>query len=421
MSAGSARGTPSVTAAPRGTAARPRRGLRRRLLGNLWITLAGSLGVMQALIVQWVAVVAFGGEGMGLFTLLVVAALLAALNLYTVPVLRGARMRGGGARLAARWYMTGGIATLLVGLSVVFSFLGLAPIAAVASLLGVSGEHSSTLFRLASVGLVGSVVGMIAWGFTGGQRRVVRTRVAIPLAGLHPDHRGLEIAHITDLHIGNGMEGERLAALVRDTNDVDADLIVLTGDLFDFDPGFVEEGARGLSGLRARLGVYAVLGNHDTYTGTELVVDALRRNAPNIRLLRGECVRLPLDEPLYIAGVEDPGRNWTDADLHVEDLERLAEERPSDGPVLLLVHRPQAFPQAARLGFPLVLAGHTHGGQMALPLPGGKVNLARIVTRFHRGLYELEGSVMYVNRGVGVAGPAIRFNCSREIATVELA
>jgi predicted MPP superfamily phosphohydrolase len=89
--------------------------------------------------------------------------------------------------------------------------------------------------------------------------------------------------------------------------------------------------------------------------------------------------------------------------------------------VLLLVHRPELFPQASRLGFPLVLAGHTHGGQLALPGPGGRWNLARFVTRFHRGLYHLNGSVLYVNRGLGVAGPAIRVNCHREIATIELA
>jgi hypothetical protein len=67
------------------------------------------------------------------------------------------------------------------------------------------------------------------------------------------------------------------------------------------------------------------------------------------------------------------------------------------------------------------VAGHTHGGQLALPSPGGSLNLARIVTRFHRGLYRLNGSTLYVNRGFGVAGPAIRANCPREIATIELA
>ena len=89
--------------------------------------------------------------------------------------------------------------------------------------------------------------------------------------------------------------------------------------------------------------------------------------------------------------------------------------------MLLLVHRPELFPQAARLGFDLVLAGHTHGGQLALPTPGGALNVARIITRYTRGLYRENGCVLYVNRGLGMAGPAIRFNCPREIALLELA
>jgi predicted MPP superfamily phosphohydrolase len=88
--------------------------------------------------------------------------------------------------------------------------------------------------------------------------------------------------------------------------------------------------------------------------------------------------------------------------------------------VLLLVHQPEAFVQAASLGFPLVLSGHTHGGQIALPLPGGHVNLARVMTPMTRGSYRRGGTLLYVNRGLGVGGPAMRINCDREIATLEL-
>ena len=68
----------------------------------------------------------------------------------------------------------------------------------------------------------------------------------------------------------------------------------------------------------------------------------------------------------------------------------------------------------------LQLSGHTHGGQLALPSAGGRLNLARLVTRYHRGLFRENGSVLYVNRGAGVAGPALRVNCPREITTIEL-
>jgi predicted MPP superfamily phosphohydrolase len=147
----------------------------------------------------------------------------------------------------------------------------------------------------------------------------------------------------------------------------------------------------------------------------------LAKHAPRLHLLRGEIARVPAPAPLYVAGLDDPGKDWT-ARGELPELNALGRGLPKDGPVILLVHRPEAFPQAARLGFALVLAGHTHGGQIALPTPGGHWNPARAVTRFYRGLYHAHEhrSLLYVNRGLGVAGPRIRLNCAREIATLEL-
>ena len=399
-----------------------RRSIRRVLMANMWRSLAGLLGVMQALVVQWLVVVVLGRQGLGLAPGLCLGAVLVILNLATVPVLRRERQRGGRGRQWSRLYMATGISTLLVGFAVAASWLAIFPLTSLLAWLALGPEPAFTLFRVLSVVLVGSVTFAVVWAFTGGQKKVERTVVQIPIEVLHDDHRGLRLGHLTDLHIGNGLEGEALDAMVRDANALEVDMLVLTGDLFDFDPAYVEDGARRLGGLRAPLGVYAVLGNHDAYTGTDLIVDALRAHAPGIRLLRDEYVALPVEgPPLYLAGIEDPGRGWNSRDLHLESLDELAARVPKDGPVLLLVHRPQAFPQAARLGFPLVLAGHTHGGQLALPIRNGSINLSRIMTSFTRGLYQMHGSTLYVNRGIGVAGPAVRFNCAREIATVELA
>ncbi|MGI9592676.1 MAG: metallophosphoesterase, partial [Myxococcota bacterium] len=207
---------------------------------------------------------------------------------------------------------------------------------------------------------------------------------------------------------------------IEQVNAVDADLIVLTGDIFDFDPAYVEDGTRRLGALRARYGVYAILGNHDVYTGAELVADAVRRNAPSLRLLRDEILALPLPAPLYLAGSEDPGRDWTARDVRLPSLAGLAAQRPDDGPTLLLVHRPELFAHAAERVFPLVLAGHTHVGRLALPTPGGRYNLACVVSPLTRGLYRRGGSALYVNRGLGLGGPAVRVNCAREIASIEL-
>jgi predicted MPP superfamily phosphohydrolase len=395
--------------------------IRRLLLGRIIFTLAVILGVTQVVVGHWVTVVLADREGPGLAVGLTLAALLVVANAYLVPVLRRARRRGGFPGLIARAYMGLGVATILLGFAVAAIWLGFLPIGGLLSLLGVSAEWIFQAFRLVSIPIVGAIAGMLLWGFTGGQAYLTHTHLRVPLEDLPEDLRGLRIVQTSDLHIGNGMQGRRLERLVVRVNALDPDLVVMTGDIFDFDPAFLERGARALAGLRTRYGVFAVLGNHDTYVGSEQVAEALGDYAPDLRLLRKEVVRLPLSAPLYLAGIDDPGRDWTARGVDNPDLQVLAEELPCDGPTVLLVHRPEAFPQAARLGFPLVLAGHTHGGQLALPSLGGRLNLARLVTRYHRGLFRENGSVLYVNRGVGVAGPALRVNCPREITTIELA
>jgi hypothetical protein len=283
-----------------------RRSIWSFLLGNLWMSLGGLTGVMQAVAIQWWLVVALGGDGFGAFGIAVLGGSLCAANVVALPTLRRARSAGGFGRFAARLYIAVGIMTLLVGVAITVSWLGFASIAEVATWLGV-GERSAWLgLRVGSVAVVLAVAGMVAWAFTGGQKLVDRSRVKIPIAGLHEDHRGLQVGHLTDLHIGNGLEGERLSKMVA-----------------DFDPAYVEDGARRLGDLSARLGVYAVLGNHDTYTGTDEVVAAFAEHAPGIRLLRDEWVPLPLENPLYIAGIEDPGRGWTTRNLELQSMERV--------------------------------------------------------------------------------------------------
>jgi predicted MPP superfamily phosphohydrolase len=392
---------------------------RQHFFGNLFTILSAFLGVFQVLIGHWIVVVFAGRAGPGFGLGLLLAAALVAANVLALPTIRRAARSEGWPRRIGRAYLAFGLATLVVGLVIAVAWLGFLPLAGLLALLGVSGDAAFEFFRIVSGGVVLVLVGLFVWGFTGGQRQVDMTHVPVDVEGLPSSLSGLRIVHLSDLHIGNGLEGSRLEALVARVNAMEADLVALTGDLFDFDPRFVEEGVRGLAGLRARHGVYAVLGNHDHYTGRELVAEALGRLAPDINLLRGRVARVPGPHPFYVAGVDDPGEDWTARGVLLEELERLGGILPDDGPAILLVHRPEAFLQASRLGFPLVLAGHTHGGQLALP-GSGRWNLARIVTSYHRGIYRENGSTLYVNRGIGVAGPAIRFNCPREIATIEL-
>ncbi len=394
--------------------------VRRLLFDRLVVNLALLLGLSQFFVWHWFRLVVQDAPGPGFARGLALVLTLVIANGLVVSPLRRARRRTDWRGRVAAAYMDLGVATLLLGLAVALSWLVLLLLAGTLGALGASQEKGFAAFRIASMGLVGGVALLVGWGFAGGQARVERTRVRVGIPGLHPDLAGLRIVQISDLHIGSRMQGAGLDRMVARTNALEPDVLVLTGDIFDFDPSYIDDGARRLGALRARYGVYAILGNHDAYTGAERVASGLARRAPNLRLLRDEVVKLPVPAPLYLAGVEDRGRDWSARGLQLEGLSAVAAARPDDAPTLLLVHRPEAFQQAAELGFPLVLSGHTHGGQLALPTPGGRYNLARLVTPFTRGLYRIGGSVLYVNRGLGVAGPKLRINCPREIATVEL-
>jgi predicted MPP superfamily phosphohydrolase len=394
--------------------------LRHALFERLFLNLAAVLGLFQAVLFQWATIVVAGGEGLSAGGFALLAGALVAANALAVHPVRRAIRRQDGVGLLARLYVDAGVAAMFLGAAL--ALVGAASLL-LAGLLGAVGAApglAMQAFHATSGAAMALVGGALAWGFTGGQARIEHTQVRLALPGLSPALAGLRIVQATDLHIGNRLEGERLDRMVDRINALDPDVVVLTGDLFDFDPACVEDGARRLGRLRARCGVYAILGNHDIRTGAEVVARGLARFAPGLRLLRDEIVRLPLAEPLYLAGVEDPGNDWSAREVELPALARLAQARAGDGPTLLLIHRPELFGQAARLGFPIAIAGHTHGGQLALPTPGGRLNLARLVTPLTRGLFRDGESVLYVNRGLGVGGPALRVNCPREIATLEL-
>jgi predicted MPP superfamily phosphohydrolase len=379
------------------------------------------VGFAQGLLLAWTLVLFAGPVALAPFPLLAVTAALVALHAWGVPRAGKARLPGATARALLQIYLGISFSTILIAAAVA----AVAVVVAIgASLVGAAAAGAGSalpLFGSASLAVAAVASAALAWGFFGEPRRLSITQVRVELRGLDPALRGLRVAHLSYLHIGNGLEGARLERVVATVNGLAPDLIALTGDLFDHDPAALTEGAQALGRLTAPLGVYAVLGNHDLFTGSEAVAAALARHAPRLRLLRGECVTAPTVAPFYVAGVDDPGHDWTAHGGLLPALDKVAATAPSDGPVLLLVHRPDAFPQAASLGFALVLAGHFHGGQIAMPGFASRWNAASVLSPYHRGLHRLGDAVLYVSRGLGFAGARIRLASPPEIAVLELA
>lgn len=275
-------------------------------------------------------------------------------------------------------------------------------------------------FVLANVGFA-TVAALLLYGYTLGGRQLAVTRLRVPVRGLPPALHGFRIVQLSDLHIGQHLGLGELATHVERVNALEPDLVCLTGDLVDR----AETCARAfptLAGLRARHGVCVTLGNHDFYAGADGVTAALRR-LTSFTVLRDDLVRIERDDAaLTVVGVDDLGRDWARGVLEHPALPSLAAGVPSGEPFIVMSHRPDCFPQAARLGAALTLSGHTHGGQLALPSWLGRKarNLAEFITEFDRGLYRRGDATLYVNRGLGFTGQKVRLFTAREIACFEL-
>jgi uncharacterized protein len=262
-----------------------------------------------------------------------------------------------------------------------------------------------------------------AYGLLYGRLDVEVTRPRIRLARLPNAFEGFRIVQLSDFHISPFMTASEIRRCVTIANDLKADLVALTGDYLADDPAAQGEVVQALAGLRAPFGVFGCLGNHEIYTETE---DSITRlfAAVGIRILRQERVPIQSNgEMLNLIGVDYQQRRFSrDHDGHLVDryLEGSEKLVMPDMVNILLNHNPNSFDRAAELGIDLTLAGHSHGGQLALSFINRGLALVYPETPYVSGWYEKPGSQLYVNRGIGTTGPPIRLGARPEITMLEL-
>lgn len=394
--------------------------LRALVFENLAPVLALAFAGSEVFLAMWLWTVLCGQSPGQLSSWAAAAALLTAIHFAILHNNGGTKILAHSFKPAPQRYV---IAAFSV--SVVAGAVALAggAFSATAAMLGLAGpSHGLAIGALQGcTGLAAVAAGAsVVDGWLTARRlpRVRRVRVGIP--NLPASLSGLRIAHVSDIHIGNGYEPDQTEKLVEHINSINADIVAITGDIFDRDPSVIEPSARLLAGLRARHGVFAVLGNHDAYADKERVAAALASHAPSIQLLRGEITAASTSPPLHLAGIDDPGDEWRVTQEGSRDLEALARKREGRHPSVLLVHRPDVFAEAAAAGFSLVLSGHYHGGQLAIPGSRGAANAARLISRYYAGVYAIGASRLHVTRGIGCAGPRLRIACPPEISVVEL-
>jgi uncharacterized protein len=232
------------------------------------------------------------------------------------------------------------------------------------------------------------------------------------VAGLPAAFEGLRLAHLSDLHVGTLTPRAWGLRWARAANAAKPDLTVVTGDLVTSGNAHDEAIADVLGELRAPRGVFSSMGNHDYFGEEERLVAALRGRG--VKVLRNEGVVIEKDGArLWLAAIDD---TWTRRD----DLARALADRPEGVPTVLLAHDPNRFDQAADAGVELVLSGHTHGGQIAMPFAARALNLARIRYPYSLGLYERGRSTLYVHPGLGTTGPPIRLGAAPEVTVLVL-
>lgn len=265
------------------------------------------------------------------------------------------------------------------------------------------------------------------YGFAAGRLRYQVQRVNVPLAGLPKELDGLRIAQLSDIHIGEFMPRDEVRRAVEMTNDLRADLAVVTGDFVSNHNDPLDACISELSRLRAPLGVWGCNGNHEIYAGAEDAATQLFQQH-GMKLLRQENAELNWNgAKLNLIGV-DYQRDFMTRGPAGKCLEQVESLVRHDMPNILLSHNPNSFHRAAELGIDLSLAGHTHGGQVKVEIVDHTISPARLITDFVAGLYRLpmtngnsgKTAFLYVNRGLGTFGFPVRLGVPPEITLLTL-
>lgn len=266
-----------------------------------------------------------------------------------------------------------------------------------------------------AVALIALGLGTWSFGFEPASVRVRTYSLSVP--HWKPELAGLRVAVLADLHVGSPFNGiSKLGRIVELTNSLQPDLILIPGDLVIqgvVGGSFVtpEETATVLAQLQAPLGVWACLGNHDWWLDGQRVASALERQG--ITVMEDRATRIQRgDVHFWLLGISDfwEGRH---------DTEKAFSAVTDDAPVLAFTHNPDVFPAVSNR-FSLMIAGHTHGGQVRLPVLGRPIIPSMYGQRFAFGHVVENGRHLFVSPGLGTSILPVRFRVPPEVSLLEL-
>jgi predicted MPP superfamily phosphohydrolase len=286
---------------------------------------------------------------------------------------------------------------------------------------GFSSTRRSFLKWTTAAGLV-AAAGYAGHGIAEAYARPVIEEFDLFYPQLEGLSRPLTFIQITDFHFGMFLGSPELERLVHLVNALEGDAVLITGDVFHSPLTRVERATPILKKLKPRrLGNFAVLGNHDFYTGESLAVQSLKDSG--LTLLRHQWITFREGSAdIHLGGIDDPMVNWVWGAQFPKFEGFMAKAPTSPGMRILLSHRPSVLPIASQAGIDFVLSGHIHGGQIIFPYLGRDrgLSIARLASPFTHGWYRIGKSRMYLNRGIGLTFVPWRINCPPEITVFHL-
>jgi len=280
----------------------------------------------------------------------------------------------------------------------------------------------TTTFAISSYAFAGAAYGIVKHD----NYKIENQKIKI--ANLPDELKGLTITLISDIHAGQYMIEDDMREYADIVNDLGSDIICIPGDFINFQVEDTKSMAYAFRDLKAKHGIYGTLGNHDFFVDANYVADVISNESP-VKLLRNKYDKITVNgKDLFILGVDDTrdsGMKMNGAVLsYIDNTSSEASATNAsynNSPKILLCHKPYAFDEIAKRDVDLVLAGHTHGGQV-VPFKFGDFNLsfAGFVSKYISGLYNIGKSNMYISRGLGTVGLPIRLNCPPEITKITL-
>jgi len=281
------------------------------------------------------------------------------------------------------------------------------------------------------------------YGFAAERLNYQVRRIEIPMANLPPALDGMQIAQISDIHLSGYMSRTDVRRAVDMTNDLGADLTVVTGDFITGSSDPIADCIEEVSRLHAPLGVWGCNGNHEIYAKAEDAAQQLFTQF-GMKLLRQENAQLTFRGAQFnLIGVDYQRERNVDGHRQqmLANMDGLIRR---DIPNILLSHNPNTFNRAAELGIELSLGGHTHGGQIQVEILDHRLTPARFISDYIAGLFERplfkpsgevlisrepdlptshprpQAARLYVNRGLGTVGAPVRLGVPPEISLIVL-